>query len=152
MRGMILYSGLIRGLFNYLLMKTRMESGTNQLALAIAFLALVLASGCLSGIGSDLMVIDDGTVLDPAFCESSGIASHVTVFHSPECGACRVTVPVLEEIESESDVIFEFINVDEDRERMEELGMAPGHIPAVVIKCRVYTGYKTKKAFMELIG
>ncbi len=116
--------------------------------LLASLLAVLLASGCLS---SDLTVIEDGTALDPAYCLSSGLSSQVTVFHSLNCGACKLTVPILAEIERETDVRFEFIDVSADRQRMYDLGIAPSHVPTVIINCRAYTGYKTKDEFMGLI-
>ena len=120
------------------------------LILPFSVLVVILVSGCLGG-GNGNIIIDEGSVLDQSVCESKGLAEQVTVFHSPTCGACKVTVPVLEEIERESDVRFEFIDVSTQRDRIDELGIAPGHVPAVIIKCRVYAGYKTKEQFEELI-
>jgi thiol-disulfide isomerase/thioredoxin len=115
----------------------------------VSSLLIVLISGCLGNGG--IQVIDNGDVLDQAFCQSKGLDSQVTVFHSPTCPACLRTVPVLEEIENETDVKFEFIDLTTGDERVKELGITPGHIPAVIIECEVYTGYKTKQQFLDMI-
>jgi len=118
--------------------------------LAAALVVLVAASGCLSGNGN-VQVISDGTVLEQSFCSSKSLDKQVTVFHSPECPACRSTVPILEQIQNETGVSFEFIDVRADTARISELGIKPEYIPAVIIKCNVYVGYKTKEQFESLI-
>jgi hypothetical protein len=131
---------------------------TVPLALA-AVMLVAMASGCLNwgsgsenGVNGEFLLVEDGTVLDAATCSSRGLAGQVTVFHSAACGACLRTVPVLEEIELETDTAFEFIDVSSDTERMQELKLSPTHIPAVIIGCKVYVGYRTKEQFLELIG
>ena len=118
--------------------------------LPVALILLVAASGCLSGNGN-VQVISDGTVLEQSFCSSKGLDTQVTVFHSLECPACRSTVPILEEIQNETGARFEFIEVSTDTARISELGIKPDYIPAVIIKCKVYVGYKTKEQFESLI-
>jgi thiol-disulfide isomerase/thioredoxin len=128
-----------------------MERHYVPLALALAVLPAMMASGCISG-GDDLLVLTDGMELDGALCASTGLDGQVTVFHSPYCPACQKTVPVLEDIENETATKFEFIDTSSDRERIYELGMAPQYIPAVIINCRIHVGYRTKAEFLELIG
>ena len=120
-------------------------------ALALALLGLLLVSGCING-GGDVMTISDGTVIDAQVCADKGIADKVVVFHSPSCPACRQTLPILEELENETGAQFEYIDLLNDGERVEELGLMPTHIPAVVIKCKVYVGGRSKDEFRELIS
>jgi thiol-disulfide isomerase/thioredoxin len=123
--------------------------------LSLSVLVMLITSGCINLGGNsrygNLTVIDEGSVLEPAFCKSKGLDAQVTVFHSPSCPACRQTVPVLEEIRDETGAKFEFIDTTKDAERINQLGIVPGHIPAVIINCRVYVGYRTKEEFEELI-
>ena len=118
--------------------------------LAAALVVLVAASGCLSG-NENVQVISDGTVLEQSFCSSKGLDTQVTVFHSLECPACQRTVPVLVEIRNQTGAKFEFIDVRSDTARISELGIKPDYIPAVIIKCKVYVGYKSKEEFESLI-
>lgn len=125
---------------------------------SVAVLALLAASGCTSAPPltevNGTIILSDGTVIPQDVCAQKGIEDSVLVFHSPGCPACIQTVPVLEEIESETGKDIEFLDVTSanDRQAMEKLGMMPDYIPAVVIKCRVYVGYKGKAEFMQLMG
>jgi thiol-disulfide isomerase/thioredoxin len=122
--------------------------------LLISVLASVVVSGCVSngGDNGEITMISDGMAIDSAVCTEKGIEGKVVVFHSPTCPACRQTVPVLEDIEeNETDAEFVFIDLSTEREKAEELGLIPTHIPTVIIKCGVHTGYKNKEDFLELI-
>ena len=134
--------------------KLGMEPKTTFFLLLLTF-TLVITSGCINLGGNsrygNLTVIDEGSVLEPAFCKSKGLDAQVTVFHSLSCPACRQTVPVLEEMRDETGVKFEFIDTTKDAERINQLGIVPGHVPAVIINCSVYVGYRTKEEFEELI-
>lgn len=127
------------------------------IAAAFAIVAVLAASGCTTnggGGGNGTLILSDGTVIPQDVCEARGIENAVIVFHSPECPACIQTVPVLEQIENETGRDIEFLDVTSanDRQTMEKLRMMPDYIPAVVIKCRVYVGYKSKATFVELMG
>lgn len=104
--------------------------------------------------GNGTLIVSDGTAIPAGICEEKGLSGKVTIFHSPECPACRQTVPILNGIENETGRDFEYIDVTAaaGKERMKELGIAPTHIPAVVIRCSVYVGYRSKGEFMALIG
>jgi thiol-disulfide isomerase/thioredoxin len=133
-----------------------MRKAAVHCALAIILLA---SSGCIGqnppqpGVNGTL-ILSDGTVIPQDVCEGRGIENSVIVFHSPSCPACIQTVPVLEEIKNETGKDIEFLDMTSanDRQTAEKLGMMPDYIPAVVIKCRVYVGYKGKEEFLRLMG
>lgn len=127
---------------------------TESLVLMIALLHVILASGCVQSDNNieEPFIITDGMIIDPGVCIEKGISDKVIIFHSPTCPACQKIVPVLEDLEHEVDVEFEFIDLATERERAEELGLMPTHIPTVIIKCGVHVGYRTKKEFLDLIG
>ncbi|MFH0956684.1 MAG: hypothetical protein V1813_02365 [Candidatus Aenigmatarchaeota archaeon] len=123
--------------------------------IAAAFAVLmVLASGCTSPSTDGTIRLTDGMEIGSNVCAQKGISDSVLVFHSLECPACRQTVPILDAIENETGKGFEFIDITsaEGKERMAQLSMMPDYIPAVVIKCKVYVGYKVKEEFLRLIG
>jgi thiol-disulfide isomerase/thioredoxin len=127
-------------------------------AVLCAFTVLLLASsGCIGQDqppgGNGTLVLSDGMVIPQDVCTAKGIGTSVFVYHSPECPACRQTVPVLQQIVNETGKDIEFIDITsaEGKERMAQLGMMPDYIPAVVIKCHVYIGYKQKAEFLRLM-
>ena len=127
------------------------------IAAAFAIIAVLAASGCTStGNGGDneTLILSDGMVIPQDVCEAKGIEGSVLVFHSPGCPSCVQTVPILEAIEGETGKDIEFLDVTstQDRQAIEKLGMMPDYIPAVVIKCKVYVGYRGKEEVLALMG
>ena len=122
-----------------------------RLAFGIMILAAVIVSGCTSSGNGDMIIVSDGSVIDQQVCHEKGLDAEVVVFHSPTCPVCRQTVPVLEEVENEVNVPFVFIDLSVEREKAEELGIMPTHIPTALINCRAYAGYKDKETFINLI-
>jgi thiol-disulfide isomerase/thioredoxin len=123
------------------------------IAAALAVLVVLAASGCTSPGTDGTIRLTDGMQIGSAVCAQNGISDSVLVFHSPECPACRQTAPILQQIENETGKAFEFIDITsaEGKGRMAQLSMMPDYIPAVVIKCKVYVGYKGKDEFLRLI-
>lgn len=128
-----------------------MRVDRSRLAVVLVLMLTVIASGCTSSGNGDMIIIDDGTVLAPDVCTSRGLDSQVTVFHSETCPACQRTVPILEEIRDQGGISMEFIDVQHDGERIEELGIKPRYIPAVIISCKTYVGYRPKSEFLDLL-
>jgi len=125
-------------------------------AIFAAVIISIIISGCLNNKGNkengaELVIIENGDDVPAKLCTKNQQNNKVIVFHSENCPACRLTVPILEDIQSETTVEFEFIDTENDRERIDELGFATGHIPGVIIKCRAYVGYKQKQDFLDLI-
>lgn len=98
-----------------------------------------------------VILISDGSVLDYNDCLERGINNKVLVLHTHGCPACGVAVPILEELAEEIDYEFEFIELSTNKERAFELGIIPTHVPTTLIKCKAYTGAKTKEEFRSLI-
>ncbi len=116
-------------------------------------IAVVVVSGCIQAQDDgEVIVITDGMVIDPQVCVQKGLSDKVVMFHSPTCPACKDTLPVIEDIEDEIDSEIIYIDIASEREKAEQLGLMPTHIPTLIIKCSVYTGYKNKEGFLELIG
>jgi thiol-disulfide isomerase/thioredoxin len=130
----------------------------NAIVLAALAVLLLAASGCTTAPPvtevNGTIILSDGTVIPSDVCEAKGIENSVLVFHSPECPACRQTIPILQSIKNETGKDIEFLDVTSanDRQAAEKLGMMPDYIPAVVIKCRVYVGYRDKAEFLRLMG
>ncbi|MEE9323533.1 MAG: thioredoxin family protein, partial [Candidatus Aenigmarchaeota archaeon] len=136
------------------------------LILLLAVMVIIAFSGCINQEppeppggyecdnqtdGDQLIMITDGMVIDQNVCEARGVKDKIMVFHSPGCPACAIAVPILEELENETDYEFEFIDVSDGRERMMEIGLIPAKIPTVVIKCKVHVGARSKEEYRSLI-
>ena len=55
-----------------------------------------------------------------------------------KCGACEKVVPLLNDIEEELNLTFEYINLKEDPSRMYELRIQPFYVPTVIVDCTAY--------------
>ena len=119
---------------------------SGALTVAMILAVLLFRSG-----GSHAIILSDGLALDEEVCAEKGIMDQVTVIHSTGCPACRLTLPQLQEAETETGYKFEYIDIDADRERLSELGMLPQFIPTYIIRCTVHVGYATKDQIKALI-
>ncbi len=137
-------------------------------ALLIVLIAAILAvSGCVSEMSGNStaagnqthsarpaqpIILSDGMTLAKDQCASRGIEDMVVVFYETGCPACEQAVPVLREIEKDiPGKGFRFLNLMNDRESVEELGLVPSYVPTVVINCRVYVGVRAKEQYLSYI-
>lgn len=132
-------------------MRAKIIIASAALVAAGLIVACILAGLVLRAGGSQAIMLTDGLTLDGAVCAEKGLMDQVTVFHSPECPACRLTLPQLQEAEAETGYRFEYIDIDAGRERLSELGMMPVFIPTYIIRCSVHVGYATKDQIKALI-
>jgi len=86
-------------------------------------------------------------------CEERNLQDKIIILQSEYCDACKVVMPILEEIKNELGT--EFISLDlsdaEDRAIMDEFKIIPSHTPTVLIGCNVYIGVKPKEIYKEKI-
>lgn len=90
-------------------------------------------------------------------CELRGIENKALVLESKLCGACKAAKPILQELEVEHNVQFEFIDLStpEGMDRMDELGLLVYYTPTTIIGCDIVIGVKSKgeyEALVERIG
>jgi thiol-disulfide isomerase/thioredoxin len=129
--------------------------------------AIVIAAGCItppdvdpsgvnvtdnsSGIG--LIEISEEILIEPGLCVERGLQDKVVVMESKYCGACRVAVPRLEEIEEELGASFIYLDLSEseDLETMKSFGVIPRYTPTTIIGCRVMIGAYDKEGFKNVI-
>ncbi len=125
----------IKSTFNYSVNSTP-NSTTNQSNITLDF--LVLAT--------------EGTI-NPEDCSARGLGDKVIVLESRYCGACRIAVPRLKEIEKELQTKFIFLDLSqpEDRERLKEFKILPQYTPTVLVGCDVYIGAKSKEEYKRII-
>jgi len=130
----------------------------------VAIIATVMVSGCTTEPtptnnhtnnhtgNHTLILVSDGTEISYEECAARGVNDKVIVLHTSGCPACGIAVPILEELSEEIDYEFEFIELSTNVERAYEIGILPTHVPTALIKCKAYTGAKTKEEYKNLIG
>ncbi len=116
----------------------------------LPLIAVVVAvSMCVSPFGPDvtgdttggevpIFYIGETMDLPKSVCDINDLHGKVVVIHQTGCGACEKVVPVLNEIEQELNLTFEYINLKEDPSRMYELRIQPFYVPTVIVDCTAY--------------
>lgn len=114
-------------------------------------LVLLLLSGC-GGVDLNLILVEDGDVLPPNICDN--IKDRIIVIHKTGCPACGIALPILEEIEEEYDVSFEYYNtaVPKERDELLKLEFITKHVPALIYECNVYEGALAKENYLKVLN
>ncbi|MFQ6020606.1 MAG: hypothetical protein ACE5J4_01135 [Candidatus Aenigmatarchaeota archaeon] len=105
-------------------------------------------------VSNDVITIDKtGVIIPDDVCSYRGIKNNVIVIYKTGCGACAIAVPILEELDNELDVNFEFYDlaVQEGRNKVDELKIIPYYVPTVIINCKAYVGLFTKEQYKSFI-
>lgn len=113
----------------------------------LLLLAVLLIAGC----SSNLLILEDGMILNESIC--SKIDYDVLVVHETGCPYCVKALPILEEIEKENTLNFKYLDIviKEDLNYMLEKGFTTQKIPGIIYKCKVYMGAKTKEEYLEIL-
>ncbi len=118
-------------------------------------LVILLAWGCANeNQPQDIPVlrIDAEGTISQANCSMRGLDGKVLVLESKYCGACRMTVPILEGIEAERGLDFIFLDLAEPkaRQQLEQYGIMNTYTPTVIVDCEVYIGHRSKEEFEQI--
>jgi thiol-disulfide isomerase/thioredoxin len=107
----------------------------------------------ITGNETGFITLDKEGVISQEACSERKLDDKIIILESKYCGACRVAVPRLKEIEKELNTEFIFLDLSEskDVERLKEFKILPRYTPTVLIGCRVYIGVKTKEQYKRLI-
>ncbi|MFH1505961.1 MAG: thioredoxin family protein [archaeon] len=86
-------------------------------------------------------------------CTARKLKDKVLVIHAEHCGACKIAVPILEELEQEMNLEFRYydMDVDEDKLALKEFKLVPYFTPTVVIGCEVLIGAKDKDEYQDAL-
>ncbi len=100
--------------------------------------------------GNGDILLKDGMIIPPARCEKLG---KVTAIHAAGCGACAIAIPRLQDLEQELSMEFDIYDlaINDDKEKILELGLIPEAIPTIIINCEVYVGVRSKEQYKEAI-
>ncbi len=93
-------------------------------------------------------VLRDGMILGTIY-----LSDKVLVIHSPSCPHCLIVVPILRDIEKETNKTFYYYDVSKqsDLESLAKLDLVPEAVPTVIIYGRVLVGERTKAEYEALI-
>lgn len=114
-------------------------------------LVLLLIVLLIAGCSSNLVIIDDGMVLNENICNK--IDYDVLIIHETGCLYCEKALPILEEIEKENNLSFKYLDIikKEDLNYMLEKGFTAQKIPGIIYNCKVYMGAKSKEEYLEIL-
>lgn len=98
-----------------------------------------------------VIIIDKGDTIPEKICGE--IKNQVIVIYKTGCPGCAVAVPILQEIEKEQNLNFNYINVAEEQGRREllRIGLVPRWVPTVLVNCNVYVGPLRKEEYAQII-
>ncbi len=129
---------------------------------AISILLLVIVSCCINDTNvkkelnaeiNGIITIDKEGKLPDYVCRSIGIENDIIIIHSKYCGACKMALPYLKEIEDEKGLEFNYIDIstDEGRDMLNKMGLYPRYTPTVIIGCDVHIGAYSKEKYEKWI-
>ena len=103
------------------------------------------------GLNNKIIIIDKGDKIPEKIC--SEIKNQVIVIWKTGCPGCSVAIPILQEIEKEQNLNFNYINVAEEQGRREllRIGLVPRWVPTVLVNCAIYVGPLKKEEYEQII-
>ena len=150
-------------------MKTKSMKG---IIIAISIIAILVSSGCTNNTNGDnnsnsngteptemnisndtsnldFIVLDKEGTIPPELCNERGLNDKIIVLESKYCGACRVAVPRLQELDQELQAGIIFLDLSEEQyvRRMEEFKIYPQYTPTVLIGCDIHIGAYDKEVY-----
>jgi thiol-disulfide isomerase/thioredoxin len=84
-------------------------------------------------------------------CDARGMSGRVIIMHKPGCPACEAAVPILERLEQEMGMDFDFIDVSSDKDRLDGMAVYPYYVPTTIVDCKAYAGAMGKEDYRSLI-
>ena len=116
----------------------------------LSIISIILLSGCISDL--EEFILDRDIQLPDEVCSS--INSKVIVIYSDTCGACHAVMPLLEELDKEYSIDFEYINLSEkgDVEKIDAMKLIPKYTPTVIAGCKVMIGVKSESEYRDALN
>jgi len=101
----------------------------------------------------EYILLDEEGIIASDLCSERGFDDKVIILESRYCGACRIAVPILKEIEEEEQAEFLFLDLSEkcNLEKMKEFRIMPKYTPTILIGCEVLIGAYSKEKYKALI-
>jgi len=131
----------------------------------ILVLTAIMISGCteqptevnlsnnITNSDLDYIFLDGEGEIPLELCSERTIDDKIILLVSKYCGACKIVIPRLEEVEKELqiEIIYLDSSKNEDLEKIKELKIIPRYTPTLLIGCDVYIGAYPKEKYKELI-
>jgi len=97
--------------------------------------------------------LDGEMTIAQNLCQERNIDDKIIVMESKYCSACRISIPILKEIEEELGKEFIFLDLSQEccRDILSEFRIQPRYTPTVLIGCDVHIGAKSKETYEKLI-
>ena len=150
-------------------MKPKLGSLKKGCLIISLFLLVLMLTGCgnkdfagnNSTSGSSDFRVEDGFIvlnkegrIPDNLCEERGLEDKIVVLESKYCGACKVAVPIMKEVEEElgADILFLDLSEKADNLRMNGFRVLPHYTPTMLAGCDVYIGVKSKEDYHKIIS
>lgn len=103
--------------------------------------------------GLEFIFLSDEGTIPQELCSERNLNDKIIVLEKKYCGACKIAVPRLREIEQElqSEFIYLDLSEEEDIEKLKDFKVIPKYTPTVLIGCNIYIGAYSKEEFKEAI-
>jgi thiol-disulfide isomerase/thioredoxin len=100
-----------------------------------------------------ILLSTDGTIPTEE-CIERNLTDKVIMIESRYCGACRVAVPRVKEVEEELGESFIFLDLSKsgDWKAMESFGIRVQYTPTLLVGCDVHIGAYPKEQYKTWIG
>ena len=101
----------------------------------------------------NMLLVDKEQIIPFDECSRRGLDDKVVVLVSKYCSACKVVVPILEEIEKELEMEFLYFDLSDkqDSEKFGEYKIQAQWTPTVIIGCEVLIGGYPKEQYKTII-
>ncbi len=115
----------------------------------LAVVAIIAFLIIMTNQTGEFTLVDGGTVPSD-ICKN---VPEVTVIHKEGCPACAIALPILQELEKELNITFNYYDlaVSEDVIKVGDMKLPVQYIPTVIINCKVFIGIKDKDAYKQAL-
>ena len=106
-----------------------------------------------NGNNLEVIVLDKEEPIPLGACAARNLSAQIIILESKYCGACKVVIPALKQIEEELSAEFLFLDLSEkeDAEKLKEFKIWPKYTPTVSIGCKVLIGGHQKDEYKQII-
>ena len=136
-----------------------------KIILLFCIVAIIAVSGCTNqteptevnisnnATELELILLDKEGTIPLELCLERNLDDKIISLESKYCGACRIAIPRLQEIEEELQADFIYLDLSKecDLEKLHEFKIMPRYTPTVLIGCDVYIGAYPKEKYNQLI-
>ena len=103
-------------------------------------------------ISQPLIITKEGPI-DQAACTARGLDKQIVVLHKEGCPACKQVVPILHQIETETNIQFNFIDIKapEGIAELNRMNLNTAWTPTLIVDCYAYINVRSKENYAQII-